>query len=109
LAVSEIHNLIYAYKAPRRYLVYDTLRGELVSLDVQLKEDCPLCSIESGISGIGDVEALPDYNAKPRAIPYAHECEILGSVASEFDGLSDDDVASHDHAWDVGYHSFRGH
>jgi len=64
LAVAEVHNLAHSYKQQRRYLAYDDLKGELVSLTVEPQEMCPVCSPE-GILGLGDLEPLPDYLSFP--------------------------------------------
>jgi hypothetical protein len=73
LTVSEIHNLIFLYKPLRRYLTYDALKGELLSLDALTKEECPLCNTEIGILGLGDLEPLPDYVDSEREIPYTDQ------------------------------------
>jgi hypothetical protein len=75
LAVSEIHNLIFPYKTLRRYLTYDELQGELLSLDVQSKGDCLVCSADNGILGLGDLEDFPDYRTREKALPFADQFE----------------------------------
>ena len=80
LAVTEIHNMIYPYKPLRRYLVYDELKGELMSLEVSQRGDCPACSSQ-GIIGLGDLEPLPDYLVSPdRGI---HSFPPTGEVGPE--------------------------
>ena len=67
LAVAEIHNFVFPYKPIRKYLTYDGLKGELVSLQVPPSDDCPVCSPEGGVIGLGDLEPLPDYEGKKKA------------------------------------------
>jgi molybdopterin-synthase adenylyltransferase len=69
LAVSEIHNFVFPYKPVRRYLTYDELKGELMSLEVATENSCVVCDAEEGYLGLGDLEALPDYEAKIRTMP----------------------------------------
>ena len=61
LAAAEVHNLVHAFKPQQRYLVYDALRNELVPLQVTSSTDCPVCSPDLGVLGLGDLEPLPDY------------------------------------------------
>jgi len=68
LAAAEIHNLVAGFKPQHRYLTYDALRGELVSLSiggpghkVATTATCPVCSPDDGVLGLGDLEPLPDY------------------------------------------------
>ena len=61
LAAAEIHNLVHAYKPQQRYLVYDALKSALVPLQVTPGHNCPVCSPEHGVLGLGDLEPLPDY------------------------------------------------
>jgi len=75
LASAEIHNLIFPYKPIRRYLTYDELKGELLSLEVQPKNNCPVCSVEGGFLGLGDLEPLPDYEGKEKVFPLPDQFE----------------------------------
>jgi molybdopterin-synthase adenylyltransferase len=75
LAVAEIHNFIVSYKPIQRYLTYDELKGELVSLDVASGDNCPVCSAEGGYLGLGDLEPLPDYERKARTVPSPDQFE----------------------------------
>ena len=61
LAAAEIHNLVWSFKPQQRYLAYDALRTELVSLQVTPSDGCPVCSPDHGVLGLGDLEPLPDY------------------------------------------------
>lgn len=61
LAAAEVHNLVHAFKPQQRYLVYDALRNELVPLQVTSSTNCPVCSPDLGVLGLGDLEPLPDY------------------------------------------------
>lgn len=61
LAAAEIHNLVHPFKPQQRYLTCDVMRAELLSLQVKPGEDCPVCSPDSGVLGLGDLEPLPDY------------------------------------------------
>ncbi len=61
LAAAEVHNLASRYKPQQRYLTYDALRGELAPLQVTPSGDCPVCSLDHGVLGLGDLEPLPDY------------------------------------------------
>jgi molybdopterin/thiamine biosynthesis adenylyltransferase len=72
LAAAEIHNLIFPYKPVQKYLAYDELKAELISLDIHPKDDCPVCSAE-GLLGLGDLEPFPDYQDKTRTVPLAQE------------------------------------
>jgi hypothetical protein len=54
LAVSEIHNVISAYKPLRRYLVYRELEAELIELQVPTRTSCLHCTPE-GLLGLGDL------------------------------------------------------
>ncbi len=54
LAVTEIHNLIAAYKPLRRYLVYRELEAELMELQVPMRTRCLHCTPE-GLLGLGDL------------------------------------------------------
>ncbi len=76
LAVSEIHNFIFPYKPLRRYLTYDELKGELLSLDVQSKDDCIVCSAGEGFLGLGDLEPLPDYKGREKTIPSSDQFNV---------------------------------
>jgi len=76
LAVAEIHNFIFPYKTSRRYLTYDELKGELLSLEVQPKEDCLICRSEGGLLGLGDLEPFPDYERREKTIPSADQFGI---------------------------------
>jgi len=74
LAAAEIHNLVAAFKPQHRYLTYDALRAELVSLSiggpghkVMATTACPVCSPDDGVLGLGDLEALPDYRRAAQA------------------------------------------
>jgi hypothetical protein len=69
LAVAEVHNFVFPYKPIRRYLAYDELKGQLLSLSVPSRGDCPVCSPDGGILGLGDLLPLPDYCAKKNRIP----------------------------------------
>lgn len=57
LAAAEIHNLVWPYKALRRYLIYQELAGEILTVDVPASERCPFCS-PSGLLGLGDLAPL---------------------------------------------------
>jgi len=69
LAAAEIHNLVHAFKPQHRYLVYDALRTELAPLQVPTSHDCPVCSPDTGVLGLGDLEPLPDYLHASRVPP----------------------------------------
>jgi hypothetical protein len=56
-------------------LTYDELKGELLSLDVQPKNNCPVCSVEGGFLGLGDLEPLPDYEGKEKVFPLPDQFE----------------------------------
>jgi hypothetical protein len=78
---------MFPYKALRRYLAYDALKGELLTLDAYSKEECLLCNAKDGMFGLGDLEPLPDYAEKDKAIPHAdqYETEKMGEpVPDEF-------------------------
>ncbi|MBN1954086.1 MAG: ThiF family adenylyltransferase [Anaerolineae bacterium] len=66
LAAAEIHNLVHAFRPQQRYLVYDALQTKLVPLQVTPSENCPVCSAEHGVLGLGDLEPLPDYRRASR-------------------------------------------
>lgn len=57
LAATEIHNLVWPYKPLRRYLIYQELAGELLTVDVPATEGCPFCS-PTGLLGLGDLAPL---------------------------------------------------
>ena len=61
LAAAEIHNMVHAFRPLHRYMVYDAMRAELVQLRITPGDDCPVCSADHGILGLGDLEPLPDY------------------------------------------------
>jgi hypothetical protein len=69
LAAAEIHNFIFPYKPVKRYLAYDELMGELLSLEVGSDNHCSVCSVEGGYLGLGDLEPLPHYETKGRIVP----------------------------------------
>ena len=73
LAVAEIHNFIFPYKPAHHYLTYDELKGELLPLQVSTEIRCTVCDPEEGYLGLGDLEPLPDYEAKIKAMPGPHE------------------------------------
>lgn len=73
LAASEIHNLIFPYKPQRRFLTYDALKGEILCLETLSQGECTLCSSESGIVGLGDLQPLPNYDKTDRKIPHSAE------------------------------------
>jgi molybdopterin-synthase adenylyltransferase len=89
LAVAEIHNLIIPYKPIRRYLAYDELKSELLSLDVQPKDDCPVCSGEGGLIGLGDLEPLPDFETHREALPFADLFDSEEPEAEHLDPLTE--------------------
>jgi len=91
LATAEIHNFIFPYKPIRRYLTYDELKGELLSLDVQPKDDCPICSAEGGVLGLGDLEPMPDYEEKGKKFPLPEEFEVEDFKEEDI-GLSQEKV-----------------
>lgn len=64
LAVTEIHNFVFPYKPIARYLSYDELKGQLLTLNVPRRDDCPVCSPDGGVIGLGDLEPLPDFEGK---------------------------------------------
>lgn len=68
LAATEVHNLVQAFKPQHRYLTYDALRGEILSLQVTPSRSCPVCSPDHGVLGLGDLEPLPDYRRADRAL-----------------------------------------
>lgn len=78
LAVAEIHNFVFPYKPIRRYLTYDELKGELMALEVATENRCTVCDAEEGYLGLGDLEALPDYEAKIRTMPRPDEFDAEG-------------------------------
>jgi len=88
LAVAEIHNLIIPYKPIRRYLTYDELKSELLSLDVQSKDDCPVCSCE-GLIGLGDLEPLPDFEKRREALPFADLFDSEEPEAEDLDPVKE--------------------
>ncbi len=88
LAVAEIHNLITPYKPIRRYLTYDELKSELLSLDVQPKDDCPVCSCE-GLIGLGDLEPLPDFATRRDALPFADLFDTEEPEAEDLDPVTE--------------------
>jgi hypothetical protein len=69
LAVTEIHNLVWPYKALRRYLVYRELEGEMMPIEVPRSEDCAHC----GLRGLGDLAPVlrpkPARTLLPAVIP----------------------------------------
>lgn len=75
LAVAEIHNFIYPYKPVRRYLTYDELKGEILSLEMATETRCPVCDAEEGYLGLGDIEPLPKYEATNKPLPLPIECD----------------------------------
>ncbi|OPY73630.1 MAG: Sulfur carrier protein ThiS adenylyltransferase [Syntrophorhabdus sp. PtaU1.Bin002] len=87
LAVAEIHNFVFPYKPVHRYLTYDELKGELLPLEVSNDVRCTICDNEEGYLGLGDLEPLPDYEAKPKAIPSSVEID---------EGAEDTDLLSPD-------------
>jgi hypothetical protein len=44
-----------------RYLSYDELKGQLLTLNVPRRDDCPVFSPNGGVIGLGDLESLPDF------------------------------------------------
>lgn len=66
LAAAEIHNLLHTFKPQQRYVVYDALQTKLIPLQVTPNENCPVCSAEHGVLGLGDLEPLPDYRRAAR-------------------------------------------
>jgi hypothetical protein len=75
LAVAELHNLVAPYRAPRPYIVYRELQGELLSVNVGKTEECLQCSPE-GLLGLGDLVPMwrPNREARgqlPAVIPNA--------------------------------------
>jgi molybdopterin-synthase adenylyltransferase len=67
LATTEVHNLVHSFKPQHRYLTYDALRTELLSLQVTPSDGCPVCSPDHGVLGLGDLEPLPDYRRAGQA------------------------------------------
>lgn len=109
LAVSEIHNLIFPYKTLRRYLTYDELKGELLSLNVQTKGDCLVCSADNGILGFGDLEDFPDYRVREKALPFADQFDP-GEVEEDLDlssELSSEDIFLSDVKQEEALHDFE--
>jgi len=71
LAVTEIHTLVSPYKPLRRYLTYDELKGELMTVDVPPTSGCLHCSPE-GLLGLGDLAPLwrpGERTTAPLALP----------------------------------------
>ena len=79
LAVAEIHNFVFPYKPIRRFLSYDELKGELMSLQVPSKNSCPVCSPDGGVIALGDLEQLPDYEKKEKTIRLPPQSTFQGA------------------------------
>ncbi|MBN1935634.1 MAG: ThiF family adenylyltransferase [Anaerolineae bacterium] len=87
LAAAEVHNLAHPFKPLQRYLTYDAIgrttsgRPELMSLQVSARSDCPVCSADDGVLGLGDLEPLPSYRRSSQVqLPSADLLQSLASV-----------------------------
>lgn len=68
LAVSELHNLVWPYRALRRYVVFRDLEGDLMTVNVPAGVDCPHCG-PSGRLGLGDLAPLWRPQRRAIALP----------------------------------------
>jgi hypothetical protein len=64
LAVAEIHNFVFPYKPVARYLSYDELKGQLLTLNGPRRDYCLVFSPDGGVIGLGDLESLSDFEGK---------------------------------------------